>query len=160
MVFLRSVHSDPESIRLSFCGPTNLEDSAFAMSVDEPIGGPVVIRIIGKIDRTAVPVLGECVSEAIVCGRSMIVDLLDVDFVHPDVVSILSAAASRLSSHRCRAMVACTTELQEQLRQSGFPPGIDCYATVADAIRASLTSRSAEGGRIRQAVDAASIKSA
>lgn len=138
MVFLRSVHSDPESIRLSFCGPTNLEDSAFAMSVDEPVGGPVVIRIIGKIDRSAVPVLGECVSEAIVCGRSLVVDLLDVESVHPSVVSILSAAASRLSEHRCRVMVCCTNELQHQLRQGGFPHSIDCYGTVAEAIRAGL----------------------
>ncbi|TFI44473.1 hypothetical protein E4P29_06810 [Rhodococcus sp. 1R11] len=65
MVFLRSVHSDPESIRLSFCGPDNPEDGAFALSVDELVGGPVVIRIAGSIDRSAIPVIGECVADAV-----------------------------------------------------------------------------------------------
>ncbi|MBY4127582.1 STAS domain-containing protein [Rhodococcus fascians] len=160
MVFLRSVHSDPESIRLSFCGPTNLEDSAFAMSVDEPVGGPVVIRTVGRIDRSAVPVLGECVSEAIVCGRSLVVDLVDVEFVHPAVVPILSAAASRLSEHRCRVMVSCTPELRQQLRQNGFPHTVDCYETVADAIGASLHPRRVEGMQESNAADAASSRSA
>lgn len=160
MVFLRSVHSDPESIRLSFCDPTNLEDSAFAMSVDEPVGGPVVIRTIGKIDRSAVPVLGECVSEAIVCGRSLVVDLLDVEFVHPAVVPILSAAASRLSEHRCRVMVACTPELRHQLRRSGFPRTVDCYDTVAEAIGAGLRARRTGGTEAANAAqDAASSRS-
>lgn len=160
MVYLRLVHNDPESIRLSFCDPADLEDSAFAMSVDEPVGGPVVIRIVGRIDKSAIPVLGECVSEALVCGRSLVVDLLDVEFVHPAVVSILSATASRLTAHRCRAMVVCTPELQQQLRQGGFPPGIDCCPTVGEAIRAGLTPRRSEGGQAREALNAASVRSA
>lgn len=138
MVFLRSVHSDPESIRLSFCGPDNPEDGAFALSVDELVGGPVVIRIIGSIDRSAIPVIGECVSEAIVCGRSLVVDLLDVEFVDPAVVPVLSAAALRLAAHRCRAIVACTPELQRQLDPSGVHLGTECVRSVADAVRSAV----------------------
>ncbi|WP_377451426.1 STAS domain-containing protein [Rhodococcoides fascians] len=138
MVFLRSVHSDPESIRLSFCGPDNPEDGAFALSVDELVGGPVVIRIVGSIDRSAIPVIGECVSEAIVCGRSLVVDLLDVEFVDPAVVSVLSAAALRLAAHRCRAIVACTPELQRQLDPSGVHLGTECVRSVADAVRSAV----------------------
>lgn len=141
MVFLRSVHSGPESIRSSFCGPNHLEDSAFAMSVDEPIGGPVVIRVIGNIDSSAVPVFGECVSEAIVCGRSLVVDLLDVQFVDPAGISVLSAAATRLSSHRCRAIIACTADLQRQLENESAFLGVECHDTVAAAIQAAMKPR-------------------
>ncbi|MDI6626563.1 STAS domain-containing protein [Rhodococcus cercidiphylli] len=145
MVFLRSVHSGPESVRSSFCGPSHLEDSAFALSVDEPLGGPVVIRVTGDIDQSAVSVFGECVAEAIVCGRSLVVDLLDVDYVHPAGVSVLEAAAARLSSHRCRAMVVCTAGLQRQLRSECAWLRVEYFDTVAAAVCAAV-----EAGRARE----------
>ncbi len=139
MVFLHSVHSGPESIRASFCGPVNLEDSAFAMSVDEPVGGPVVIRVTGDIDSTTAPVFGECVSEAIVCGRSLIVDLLDVGEVCPSGISILSAAATRLAANRCRSIVACPPSMRAELTRTWESIPIECCDTVADAISIAMT---------------------
>lgn len=115
MVFLKSVHSGPESIRSSFCGPSQLEDGTFAMSVDEPVGGPVVIRVTGDIDTCSVAVFAECVTEAIVCGRSLVVDLLDVESIAPAGISVLDAAAVKLASHRSRAIVACTDALGSRL---------------------------------------------
>lgn len=146
MVFLRSVHSGPESIRSSFCGPADPEDGAFAMSVDEPIGGPVVIRVTGDIDSTSVAVFAECVTEAIVCGRSLVVDLLDVEFVSPVGISVLSAAATRLTSHRCRSVIACHNSLRTQLESGWRSEGVDgydldCYDTVAAAIHAAMKPR-------------------
>lgn len=143
MVFLRSVHSGPESIRSSFCGPNHLEDGTFAMSVDEPIGGPVVIRVTGDIDKSSVAVFAECVTEAIVCGRSLVVDLLDVESVSPAGVSVLTAAAARLASHRCRAIVACNHTLHTRLVSEWGPVGVECHNTVAAAIQAALKPRTA-----------------
>lgn len=141
MVFLRSVHSGPESIRSSFCGPNHLEDGTFAMSVDEPIGGPVVIRVAGDIDKSTVAVFAECVTEAIVCGRSLVVDLLDVEYVDATGTSVLTAAAARLASHRCRAIIACTEGLREHLESSWGRCGVECHNSVASAIHAAMRPR-------------------
>lgn len=141
MVFLHSIHSGPESIRSSFCGPIHLEDSTFAMSVDEPPGGPVVIRVAGDIDETTVSVFGECVSEAIVCGRSLVVDLLDVGSIDQSGVAILRAASARLSANRCRLIVACSREVQQALEKAWTGAAIECYGTVAASIGAALRPR-------------------
>lgn len=141
MVFLRSVHSGPESIRSSFCGPNHLEDGTFAMSVDEPIGGPVVIRVAGDIDKSTVAVFAECVTEAIVCGRSLVVDLLDVEYVDYGGISVLTAAATRLASHRCRAIIACTDGLREHLENSWGQCRVECHGSVASAIHAAMKPR-------------------
>lgn len=144
MVFLRSIHSGAESIRSSFCGPTDLEDGKFALFIDEPTGGPVVIRVVGDIDRSAVPIFGECLSEAIVCGRSVVVDLMETESVDPAINSILAVVASRLARHRCRATVACTDRLRWQLGDAVF--GVDFYDTVADAVGSTMKTRAQTDG--------------
>ncbi|MGA9872864.1 MAG: STAS domain-containing protein [Rhodococcus sp. (in: high G+C Gram-positive bacteria)] len=118
------------------------------MSVDEPVGGPVVIRVTGDIDRTTVPVFGECVAEAIVCGRSLVVDLLDVGFVCPAGVSVLCAAATRMSANRCKTVIACSPGLQSSLQHAWKGAPIECFDTVAAAIEVVMRPRASSATRI------------
>ncbi|MFE5703674.1 STAS domain-containing protein [Rhodococcus koreensis] len=57
------------------------EDPGFRIEIDEPVGGPAVIRVRGDLDVVTAPVLDACLAEAVLTGHSVVVDLLYVPFL-------------------------------------------------------------------------------
>jgi anti-anti-sigma regulatory factor len=136
MTLLDSVHTAPASIRMSFCTPIVLDANVFAMSVDEPAGGPVVVRVCGGFDPASTREFEQCVGAALTSDRSIVVDLMDVEHITPRAVSILAHAAVRLRRSRSCIRVACRPSVCQTIES--LEGTVDCHDTVAHAITAAL----------------------
>ncbi|MEU3475697.1 hypothetical protein [Rhodococcus sp. NPDC006774] len=91
-------------------------DSEMTLSVDESAGADIVVRVIGTIGDSDVPVLAETLGEAAERGRALILDLSSVAGVSAGVHSVLDATAIRLG----RWNQQLTVVLSPALQQSGI----------------------------------------
>lgn len=140
-MLLESIHPEREPGRLSFAEPTECDAHVFAMSVDEPLGGPVIVRVCGDIDPSSTQDFAAGVSDAVVAGRSMVVDLLDVDTMARAGTSILEAAAIRLRHHNSELFVACTASLHSDITGNSVDEQLECFDTLAQAVAAAAQFR-------------------
>ncbi|SNT30006.1 STAS domain-containing protein [Rhodococcoides kyotonense] len=135
MTLLDSVHTAPASIRMSFCSPIVLDANVFAMSVDEPAGGPIVIRVCGGFDPASTREFEQCIGAALEYERGLVVDLLDVEHITTDAASILTRAAGRSAPGFC-IQVACRPSARRAI--ASLAGALDCHETLAHAITAAL----------------------
>lgn len=144
MTLLDSVHTAPASIRMSFCTPIVLDANVFAMSVDEPAGGPVVVRVCGGFDPASTREFEHCIDDALTSGRSIVIDLMDVEHITPRATSALAQASVRLSHSRSCITVACRFSVRGTI--VSLAGTIDCHDTLAQAITAALPSATESAG--------------
>ncbi len=114
---------------------------SFAMSVDEPPWGPVIVRVCGDIDISSTQDFAAGVSEAVVAGRSMVVDLLDVATMARAGTSILEATAIRLRHNNSQLFVACTASLHSEITGNSENEQLECFDTLARAVAAAVQLR-------------------
>lgn len=139
MVYLSHVRSDAESIRSSFYNPASLVDADCSITVDEPVGGPIVIRAEGVLDSTAVSVLTEFLDEALHSGRPLVLDVVDAIDIDVSILRALDDASSRLLDSRAPIIVACSEEFTTQLADADID--VRSHTTVARAVTASIAPR-------------------
>ncbi|SEB77875.1 STAS domain-containing protein [Rhodococcus koreensis] len=143
MAYFRSIFDSPELVQSSL-SETDRWDNAdpgepgFRIDIDEPTGGPGVIRVRGDIDVVTAPILNACLAEAVLTGRSVVVDLLHVPFIGCAGLAALDGAATRLSEQRCRLTVASPAGLHSTLDRIGIGAAVRCFDTVAEAFHAAL----------------------
>ncbi|MDI9973786.1 STAS domain-containing protein [Rhodococcus sp. IEGM 1307] len=140
MANFRTIFDSPGLTRSSLSG-TDLcsnADHGFRIDIDEPTGGPGVLRVRGDVDVVTAPVLSACLAEAVLTGHSVVVDLLRVPFVGCAGLAALDYAATRLSEQRCRLTVAAPAGLHAVLDRIGLSTAAPCFDTVAEAFHAAL----------------------
>jgi anti-anti-sigma factor len=140
MAYFRSIYDSPDLVRSSLSGPDPWDDTdpGFRIDIDEPTGGPGVIRVHGDVDILTAPVLRACLTEAVLTGHSVVVDLLHAPFVGCTGLAALDDAATRLSEQRCRLTVAAPAGLHSELDRLGLGTAVPCFDTVAEAFHAAL----------------------
>ena len=154
MTYFHSVVDSPEQVQswLTDTWRPNTAAAAgatdFRIDIDEPPGGPVVIRVAGDVDAGTVPVLSACLCESVLTGHSVVVDLLDVPFLGCPGFAALHDTASDLSAQRCRLTVAASAEVRSMLRRIGLGAAVPCFATVAAAFHAALAPHRWAGRQI------------
>ncbi|OZC62832.1 hypothetical protein CH267_00300 [Rhodococcus sp. 06-621-2] len=136
MVFLRSLRGGTDPQHASFIGAAADDSDPFAVTVDEILAGPVIITAAGTLDSVAAPVFGECVTEAVVSGRGMVVDLLHIYSIDRAGSAIVQAASTRVASAAANFVVACTLSLQRQLTDAGV--AVASRRTLAEALKSAL----------------------
>jgi anti-anti-sigma regulatory factor len=137
MAILNPISKSPTPL---YGGPTNrLADQIFSVSVDEPIGGPVVVRVTGTLNSQSRSRFSECMGDAIVHGKSLVVDLLDIEAVDAVTCGVLVAAATRVIAGGGRITLACSTHVRRTLAECVQGDRLSCYPTSARAIVASMT---------------------
>ncbi|WP_167675238.1 hypothetical protein [Rhodococcus sp. B10] len=108
------------------------------MSVDEPAGGPVVVRVCGGFDPASTREFEQCVDDALTSGRPIVIDLMDVEHITPRAASTLAKASVRLSHSRSCITVACRYSVRGTI--VSLAGTVDCHDTLAQAITAALLS--------------------
>lgn len=136
MVFLSSIHSDAVALRSSFYDPESFDDD-FAITVDEPLGGPAVTTVAGRIDAGTAPVLDEFLGEAVLAGRPVVLDLLGTAAADTPGLRVLDGLSRCLRDSRVRATIVCSEKLQQRLTAASID--IACYTSVARAVTASMS---------------------
>lgn len=145
MAYFRSIFDSPDLVRSSLSGPDLWHDTdpGFHIDIDEPTGGPAVIRVSGDVDVLTAPILRACLAEAVLTGHNVVVDLLHVPFIGCAGLAALDDAAIRLSEQRCRLTVAAPAALHSELDRLGLGATVPCFDTVADAFHAALAHSAA-----------------
>jgi len=143
MAYLRSVIDTPQHLRLALSqtaawDQTDPDDTGFNLEIDEPVGGPIVLRVRGDLDTLTAPILAACLDEVVLCGRSAVLDLLSTGFVGCAALSVLADAGRRLSEQRSRLTVATVGPLRHIICASGIDT-VQCFGTVAEAFTAAHT---------------------
>ena len=140
MAYFRSIFDSPDLVRSSLSETDQWDDTdpGFRIEIDEPAGGPGVIRVRGDVDVVTAPVLRACLAEAVLTGHSVVVDLLHAPFVGCAGLAALDDAATRLSEQRCRLTVAAPAGLHSALDRLGLSAAVPCFDTVAAAFHAAL----------------------
>ncbi len=142
MAYFRSVFDSPDLVRSSLSGTDRWADTdrGFRIDIDEPTGGPGVIRVRGDVDVLTAPVLRACLDEAVLTGHSVVVDLLHVPFIGCAGLAALDYTATRLSEQRCRLTVAAPAGMHSALDRIGIGAAVPCFDTVAEAFHAALAN--------------------
>ncbi|MFF2115468.1 STAS domain-containing protein [Rhodococcus koreensis] len=151
MTYFRSVFDSQDRMHSSRGGTARWdyldpEDPGFRIEIDEPVGGPAVIRVRGDLDVVTAPVLEACLAEAVLTGHSVVVDLLYVPFTGCAGLAALDDAANRLSEQRCRLTVAAPAGLHATMERIGLGAAAGCFDTVAKAFSAALEHSGAPAG--------------
>ncbi|QYA99897.1 STAS domain-containing protein (plasmid) [Rhodococcus sp. USK10] len=142
MVYLRSVIDSPQHLRLAlsqtaFFDQADPDEGGFALEVDEPVGGPIVLRVSGDLDMVTAPILGACLDEVVLRGRCAVIDLLPAGFVGCPALAVLADAGSRLRAQNSRLTVAALGPLRHILADAGID-AVQCFGTLVDAFNAAL----------------------
>ena len=143
MTYFHSVVDSPEQVQSWLTDtwrPTTTAAAGateFRIDIDEPPGGPVVIRVAGNVDAGTAPRLSACLRESVLTGHRVVVDLLDVPFLGCPGFAALHDTATDLSAQRCRLTVAASAEVRSMLRRIGLGAAVPCFATVAAAFHAA-----------------------
>jgi len=145
MAYLRSITDTTQQFCLAMAqtaawDQADPDEYGFALQIDEPPGGPVVLRVSGDLDVVTAPVLGACLDEVVLRGRSVVVDLLPTGFVGCAVLSVLAAAGDRLRDQRSRLTVAAPGDLRRIIVAVGID-AVQCFASVAEAFTAAHPTR-------------------
>ena len=90
-------------------------DTEMTLSVDESAGADIVVRVIGTIGDSDVPVLAETLGEVAERGRALILDLSSVTGVAAGVRSVLDATAIRLGRWNQQLAVVLSPDLQRSV---------------------------------------------
>jgi anti-anti-sigma factor len=143
MVYLRSVIDSPQHLRLAlsqtaFFDQADPDEGGFALEVDEPAGGPIVLRVSGDLDMVTAPILAACLDEVVLRGRCAVVDLLPAGFVGCAALAVLADAGTRLREQRSRLTVAAFGPLRHILDDAGLD-AVQCFGTLTDAFTAAHT---------------------
>ena len=150
MTYFHSVVDSPEQVQSWLTDtwrPTTTAAGAtdFRIDIDEPPGGPVVIRVVGTVDAGTVQGLSACLRESVLTGHSVVVDLLDVPFLGCPGFAALHDTATDLSAQRCRLTVAASAEVRSILGRIGIGAAVPCFATVAGAFHAARAPQRCAG---------------
>lgn len=124
MAYLRSVIETPQRLRLSLSETTAWDrpephHRRFTLKIDEPTGGPIVLRLSGDLDAVTAPVLAACLDDVVLHGRSAVVDLLGTNFVGCLALAALADAGTRIRDHHGHLAVAAPDHLRRVLRLAG-----------------------------------------
>ena len=144
MAYFRSVSDSSGSARPRTDMWGGAGPSGFHIEIDEPTGGPGVIRVRGDVDALTAPVLSACLAEAVLTGHSAVVDLLHVPFIGCAGLAALDHAAGRMTEQRCRLTVAAPPRLHSTLDRIGIGTTVRCFDTVAEAFHAAFVHSSAD----------------
>ncbi|WKN57441.1 STAS domain-containing protein [Rhodococcus opacus] len=154
MTFFHSVVDSPAQVK-SWSADTWRSNTIaaaateFHIDIDEPPGGPVVIRVAGNVDAGTVPVLSACLGESVLTGHSVVVDLLHVPFLGCPGLAALHRTATDLSAQRCRLTLAASADVRSILDRIGIGAAVPCFDTVANAFHAARSPRPPPAARIR-----------
>ncbi|MCJ0980638.1 hypothetical protein MTX35_23300 [Rhodococcus sp. ARC_M12] len=85
------------------------------LSVDESAGADIVVRVIGAVGDSDVPVLAETLGEVAERGRALILDLSSVTGVAAGVHSVLDATAIRLGRWNQQLTVVLSPALESEV---------------------------------------------
>ena len=150
MTFFHSVVDSPAQVK-SWSADTWRSNTIaaaateFRIDIDEPPGGPVVIRVAGNVDAGTVPVLSACLGESVLTGHSVVVDLLHVPFLGCPGLAALHRTATDLSAQRCRLTLAASADVRSILDRIGIGAAVPCFDTVANAFHAARAPQSSAG---------------
>lgn len=117
--------------------PDAARDTGMSVSVDESAGAEIVVRVVGTIGSSDVPLLAETLGEAAERERSLILDLSSVTGVAEGVRSVLDATAIRLGRWNQTIAVALSPAL-EQSEADLVPPRIEVRRTPAGSAAAEI----------------------
>ncbi|MEK8072533.1 hypothetical protein [Rhodococcoides navarretei] len=85
------------------------------LSVDESAGADIVVRVIGAVGDSDVPILAETLGEVAERGRALILDLSSVTGVAAGVHSVLDATAIRLGRWNQQLTVVLSPALESEV---------------------------------------------
>ncbi|MFC9357520.1 STAS domain-containing protein [Rhodococcus sp. NPDC057014] len=127
MTYLRSVIESPQRLRLSLSETAGWDRAGtdhcpFTLKIDEPTGGPIVLRLSGDVDAVTAPILTACLDEVVLHGRSAVVDLLDTTFVGSAALSALAEAGPRIREQRGHLTVAAPALCAASSHGSAWTP--------------------------------------
>ncbi|MDV6296375.1 STAS domain-containing protein [Rhodococcus aetherivorans] len=142
MVYLRSILDSPHRYSSSLLDTALFDDfsgdgTRVCIDVDEPPGGPVVVQVSGNVDEAAAPVLHSFLREAVVRGRGVVLDLLQVTAVECDTAALLERAESLLRERGANITVAGGAAVRRAVRDAGFEDRIACFDTFGPAFEAA-----------------------
>lgn len=140
MVNLDPVQHDDEFERAPTFTRSAGDPQVFALSVDEPPGGPIVIKVAGDLGCRAATALRHRVTDAVSSGRSVIVDLLDVDGIERSGHDSFRTAAATLSECGRAGVVVRNPEIGAAMTRFGVPS----YRNQSEAITAALLRMSGD----------------
>ncbi|CAG7598258.1 STAS domain-containing protein [Rhodococcus opacus] len=150
MTFFHSVVDSPAQVKSWLADTWRSNTIAagateFRIDIDEPPGGPVVIRVAGNVDAGTVPVLSACLGESVLTGHSVVVDLLHVPFLGCPGLAALHRTATDLSAQRCRLTLAASADVRSILDRIGIGAAVPCFDTVANAFHAARSPQTSAG---------------
>ncbi|MBC2640734.1 MULTISPECIES: STAS domain-containing protein [unclassified Rhodococcus (in: high G+C Gram-positive bacteria)] len=146
MTYLRSVIETPQRLRLSLSDTADWdrddpENRRFTLKIDEPTGGPIVLRLSGDVDVATAPILAACLDEIVLHGRSAVVDLLRTSFVGCAALTALAAAGTRIREQRSHLTVAAPQHLRRVIALADMD-AVRTFDTLAHAFTAAHTATS------------------
>ena len=145
MTYLRSVIETPQRLRLCLSETAEWDRTAtdncqFTLEIDEPTGGPIVLRLTGNVDALTAPILTACLDEVVLHGRSAVVDLLGTTFVGCAALTALADAGPRIHEQRGHLAVAAPAPLRRIIARVGMDK-VRTFDTLADAFTAAHTGQ-------------------
>ena len=150
MTYLRSAIESPQRLRLSLSETAGWDraDSdhcPFTLKIDEPTGGPIVLRLSGDVDAVTAPILTACLDEVVLHGRSAVVDLLGTSFVGSAALSALAEAGPRIREQRGHLTVAAPHPLRRIIARVGMDT-VRTFDSLAHAFTAAHGGPQLAGG--------------
>ena len=151
MTYLRSVIESPQRLRLSLSETAGWDRAGtdhcpFTLKIDEPTGGPIVLRLSGDVDAVTAPILTACLDEVVLHGRSAVVDLLDTTFVGSAALSALAEAGPRIREQRGHLTVAAPHPLRRIIARVGMDT-VRTFDSLAHAFTAAHGGPQWTGGQ-------------